>query len=166
MTKAQGKVTYAKSSGASYFTVNKTTGKVTAKKGTPAGSHKVGVKATAAGNANYKAGSATKTFTVKVNKAANPVKVKAKSPSVTFSKSKARTVAANKAFTATKAQGTVTYKKASGDAKLKISKQGKVTVAKGAKKGKHTMKVNVTAAGNKNYAAKTVRAVKLTVTVK
>ena len=60
----------------------------------------------------------------------------------------------------------MTYKKAGGDGKVTINKKGKVTVAKGAKKGKHVIKVNVKAAGNSNYAAKTVKKVKLSVTVK
>ena len=166
VSKAQGKVTYTKASGAKYFTVNKSNGKVTVKAKTPVGSYKVGIKATAQGNANYKSGFVTKTFTVKVKKAANPIKVKAKAPSVKYNKKKAVTIVAKKTFSVSKAQGTVTYKKASGDAKVTISKSGKVTVAKGAKKGKHVIKVNVKAAGNSNYAAKTVKNVKLTVTVK
>ena len=50
-----------------YFKINKTTGKVTVKKGLKKGKYKLKVKVKAAGNANYKA-SATKTvtFTVKV----------------------------------------------------------------------------------------------------
>ena len=66
VTKAQGKVTYAKvASGSSkYLTVNKTTGKVFVAKGTPKGTYKIKVKVTAAGNANYKA--LSKTVTVKV----------------------------------------------------------------------------------------------------
>ena len=141
---------------------------MTAKAGTPAGSYKVGIKATAAGNANYKQKSVTKTLTVRVKKAANPMvaKAKVKSYSVKYNKAKATTIGASKVFSVSKAQGTVTYKKASGDAKVAISKSGKVTVAKGAKKGKHVIKVNVKAAGNSNYAAKTVKKVKLTVTVK
>ena len=65
-TKApQGKVTYAKASGSSAaLTINKTTGKVTVRKGTKKGTYTIKVKVTAAGNANYKAGS--KTLTCKV----------------------------------------------------------------------------------------------------
>jgi hypothetical protein len=166
VSKAQGAVTYAKSSGAKYFSVNKTTGKVTVAAKTPAGTYKVGMKVTAAGNANYKAKAVAKTLTITVKKATNPMSVKAKSCSVAYSKSKARTIAAKKAFTVSKAQGKVTYKKASGDAKVTVSKTGVITVAKATKKGKHTVKVNVTAAGNGNYATKTVKNVKLTVIVK
>lgn len=50
-----------------YFSVNKTTGKVTVKKGLKKGNYKVAVKVKAAGNGNYKAsGYKTVTFTVKV----------------------------------------------------------------------------------------------------
>jgi len=63
--KAQGKVTYAKVSGSSSaLTVNKTTGKVTVKKGTKKGTYTIKIKVTAAGNANYKA--LTKTIACKI----------------------------------------------------------------------------------------------------
>ena len=61
----QGKMTYTKSSGSKKITINKTTGKVTVKKGLKKGTYKVKVKVKAAGNANYKA-SAVKTVTFKV----------------------------------------------------------------------------------------------------
>ena len=55
------------------------------------------------------------------------------------------------------AQGKVTYKKASGSAKLSIGKStGKITVKKGTKKGTYKLKVKITAAGSTNYAAATV----------
>jgi hypothetical protein len=64
--KAQGKVTYAKVAKGSdkNLTINKTSGKITVKKGTKKGVHKLVVKVTAAGNGNYKAGS--KTVTVRI----------------------------------------------------------------------------------------------------
>ena len=62
------------------------------------------------------------------------------------------TFTAKKAFTVKKNQGKVTYKKASGNSKITVSKAGKVTVKKGLKKGKtYSIKVKVTAAGNANY---------------
>ncbi len=66
VAKAQGKLTYAKvvNGSSAALTVNKTTGKVTVKKGTKKGTYTIKVKVTAAGNANYKAGS--KTITCKV----------------------------------------------------------------------------------------------------
>ena len=58
-------------------------------------------------------------------------------------------------ITTKKAQGTVTYavKSAASKKAITVSKKGVVTIAKGAKTGKYV--VSVTAAGNKNYKAKT-----------
>jgi endo-1,4-beta-xylanase len=64
VSKAQGKVTYAKKGGNKKITVNKKTGKATVKKGLAKGTYKVKVKVTAAGNANYKKASKTITFKV------------------------------------------------------------------------------------------------------
>ena len=51
-----------------------------------------------------------------------------------------------------KGQGTMTYIKKSGNAKITIAKKtGKVTVKKGLKKGTYKVKVKVKAAGNTNY---------------
>ena len=64
-----------------------------------------------------------------------------------------------KAMTVSKAQGTVTYKKISGNSKLTVNtKTGKITAKKGIKKGTYAVKVKVKAAGNGNYKslAKTV----------
>ena len=61
----QGKMTYTKASGNKKIVINKTTGKVTVKKGLKKGTYKVKVKVKAAGNTNYKA-SAVKTVTFKV----------------------------------------------------------------------------------------------------
>ncbi len=68
---ARGTVTYAKVSVskkkyAKKFTVSKTTGSITVKKGVKKGKYAVKVRVTAAGNANYKAGSKTVTVTVRV----------------------------------------------------------------------------------------------------
>ena len=61
VSKQQGKVTYTKvaSGSSAALTVNKTTGKVTVRKGTKKGTYTIKIKVTAAGNANYKAGSKT-----------------------------------------------------------------------------------------------------------
>ena len=64
VTKAQGKVTYAKVSGNKRFKINKTTGKITVKKKTKKGTYYLKFKVTAAGNKNYKA--KAKTVTMKV----------------------------------------------------------------------------------------------------
>ncbi len=88
---------------------------------------------------------------------ANPMKVKAKTVKA---KAKKKTVIKKaKAFVIKGAQGKVTFKKMSGNKKIKVSKAGKVTVKKGLKKGKtYKVKVLVSAAGNAQYKpmAKTV----------
>ena len=59
----------------------------------------------------------------------------------------------------TSGNGKLTYKKVSGNKKIKVSKAGKVTVKKGLKKGKtYKVKVRITAARTSSYkkAAKTV----------
>ena len=87
---------------------------------------------------------------VTVNKGTNPLTAKGKT--VKASSKKKMTFTAKKAFTVKKNQGKVTYKKASGNSKITVSKAGKVTVKKGLKKGKtYSIKVKVTAAGNANY---------------
>ena len=63
VSKAQGKVTYKKSSGNKNITVS-SSGKITIKKGLKKGTYKIKVNVKAAGNANYK--SKTKTVTVKI----------------------------------------------------------------------------------------------------
>lgn len=63
--KGQGATTYTKAGGNKKITINKTTGKVTVKKGLKKGAYQVKVKVTAGGNTNYKA-SAEKVVTIKV----------------------------------------------------------------------------------------------------
>ncbi len=60
----RGKLTYAKVSGSSALTINKTTGKITVKKGTRKGTYTIRVKVTAAANANYNAANVTKIIKV------------------------------------------------------------------------------------------------------
>ena len=66
VSKAQGKVTYAKTSGNKKITVNKKNGNITVAKGLKKGTYKIKIKITAAGNSTYKAGSKTVTVTIKV----------------------------------------------------------------------------------------------------
>jgi rRNA maturation protein Nop10 len=158
VSKNQGKVTYAKASGSAAFAVNKTTGKVTIKKGTKKGTYTIKIKVTAAGNANYKAGSKTIACKVVVaDKYTNPMAVSAvaRTAKLATLKKQAVTVAAPLKF-ATKAQGKVTYAKASGSAAFAVNKTtGKVTIKKGTKKGTYTIKIKVAAAGNTSYKAAT-----------
>ena len=60
----KGKLTCTKVSGSNVLTVNKTSGKLTVKKGTKKGTYSAKIKVTVAGTTNYKA--LTKTVTVKV----------------------------------------------------------------------------------------------------
>ena len=66
VTKAQGTKTFKKLSGNAKITVNKTTGKLTVKKGLKKGTYKVKVRVTAKGNKNYKSGYKDVTVTIKV----------------------------------------------------------------------------------------------------
>ena len=108
----------------------------------------------------------TKTETLaKLPKKANTLTLKAKKPSVKYSKLKKKnqTIALKNAISVSKAKGTVTYTKSSGNKKITVSKAGKITVKKGLKKGTYKVKIIVTAAGNSSYksGSKTV-----TVTIK
>ena len=122
----------------------------------------------AAAGDNYKK-SAVKTVTVKVNKAANTLKVKGKTAAVKYKKvkKKAQSLKVTKLIKVTrKGQGKLSYAKTSGNKKITINKKtGKVTVKKGLKKGTYKVKVKVTASGNAKYK-KTAKAVTFKVKVK
>ena len=61
----------------------------------------------------------------------------------------------NQTFTIkTDATGDVTFKKVSGDKKITVAKNGKVTVKKGLKKGTYTLKVKVTGKNIKTTTGK------------
>ena len=62
----KGTLTYAKTAGSSAFTVNKTNGKITVKKGLKKGTYKIKVKISSKATANYNAGTKTVLVTVKV----------------------------------------------------------------------------------------------------
>mgnify|MGYP004676470059 CR=1 FL=1 len=64
--KSKGKVTYSKASKSSRLILNKTTGKITVKKGTKRGTYKLKVKVSAAGNSNYKSRYKIVTVTIRV----------------------------------------------------------------------------------------------------
>ena len=91
----------------------------------------------------------------------NTMNASGKSVKVKYSRLKKKTqkIPQKKAFSVSKAKGTVTYKLVKKDKKAKnkitVSKKGVVTVKKGLKKGKYTIYVNVTAAGNSLYAPMT-----------
>ena len=131
---------------AKYLTVTKN-GKVTVKKGAPAGIYTVTVSA--AETANYQA--ASKEVTVKVNKTSQKVSAKVSSKTI-----KSKQIAKkNASFTiGANGKGKLTYKVTStpknGAKYISVNKNGKVTVKKKAPKG--TYKITVTAAGNATYA--------------
>ena len=125
-----------------------------------AGSYKITVKM----KGNY---SGSKTVTYTITKKANPLKVTAKSASVSLAKlNKAnQSLAISKTVTIkTKGQGAMEYVKKSGSAKIKINRtSGKITVSKGLKKGTYTVKITVKAKGNANYKAS--KAIPLTIKI-
>ncbi len=126
-----------------------------------AGTAKVIIK----GIGNY-GGSITKTFTIK--KDANPMTATGKVVSLKYSKVKKakQAIARKKAITVSKAKGTVTYAKASGNSKIVVNKTtGNITVKKGLKKGTYKVKIKVTAAGTTNYK-KLTKVVTVTIKVK
>ena len=89
-----------------------------------------------------------------IDKAKNTLKVTAKTAKVKYSKLKSanQTVARKSVLTVTGGKGTITYTKMNGPTKITINKStGKVTVKKGLKKGTYKVKVNIKAAGTKNY---------------
>ena len=114
--------------------------------------------------------SVSKTVVITVNKAANPLKVKAKTVKVKFSKlkKKAQTLKVTQVVKFTKkGQGTLTYKKVKGNKKITINKKtGKVTIKKGLKKGTYKVKVKIKANGNANYNASAFKTVTFKIKIK
>ena len=100
-------------------------------------------------------------------KQAQPMRVTTKTVKVKYKKlkKKKQTIPADKAFSVKGNKGSVTFKKISGDKKIKISKNGKITLKKGLKKKTYKVKVKITAAGNSLYA-KGSRTVTLKIRVK
>ena len=119
------------------------------------------------GKGSYE-GTITKTFMI--NKAKNPITVMTAAKTVKRSKLK-KAKQTVKPITISKAQGKVTYKLTSVPKVLgklvKINTKGRITISKWtkAKKGVYTIKVTVSAKGNKNYKSKSTTK-KLTIKVK
>ncbi len=152
-----GKVTYA------YYSDAKCTKSVKAANVKAAGTYYV--KATLAADANHKAATSA-AVKLTIAKAAQPMAAKVVARTASFKTLKSKSVTVTVPLSVTKAQGKLTYAKVSGDACLTINKTtGKVTVKKGTKKGTYTIKIRVSAAGNKNYKAGT-KTVDCKVTVK
>ena len=86
----------------------------------------------------------------------NSLYVKGKTAKVKYRKlrKKKQTLARSKVLVVGGADGTVSYKKLSGNKKISInSKTGKVTIKKKLKKGTYKVKVRVSASGDYNYAS-------------
>ena len=126
---------------------------------------------TEAGEMTYKCmvcGEILKTEEIaKLAKKANTLSAKGKTVTLKAKslKKKNQTVKLAKAITVKNAKGAVTFKKSSGNKKITVAKNGKITVKKGLKKGTYKVKVKVTAAGNKEYKA-AVKTVTVTIKVK
>lgn len=107
------------------------------------------VKASVAADLYYKAAtSAVAKLTIK--KAYNDIYVGPASKTLRYSKSKKLTFT-EKATVYEKAA--VTFAKVKGDRKITITKAGKVTIAKGLKRGKYSLKLKVKSAATRNYLA-------------
>lgn len=104
-------------------------------------------------------------FTIK--KAPNTLRAAGKKPGVSASvlKKKKVVLSRSKAIQVTGAKGKVTCKKITGSKKITVSSNGRITLAKGLKKGTYRIKVKVTAAGNSIYDKKS-KTVTVTITVK
>lgn len=154
VSKAKGSVTFKKTKGTSKIKVSKK-GVITVKKGLKKGTYKIKVKVTAKGNSSYKAGSKTATVTIKVQGSKNPITVTGKTVTVSGDDlaSADQVISRSQAITVSKAAGTVTYAKKSGDSNITVnSKTGAITVKSGIETGKtYNVTVSVTAAGNKKY---------------
>ncbi len=111
-----------------------------------------------------------KSITWKINKAKNPLTIKAKKAKVIYSKLKKKnqTLSVTKVIKFTgKGQGKMIYTKISGNKKIIIKKTtGKVTVRKGLKKGIYKIRVRVRAFGNANYKASAWKKVAVMIIVK
>ena len=98
--------------------------------------------------------------TVQKDKIENPMKASGKTVKVKYSRLKKKTqkIWEAQVFKVVDKEGFVTYKLAKKDKKAKnkitVSKDGTVTVKKGLKKGKYTIKVKAIAAGTEAYSPK------------
>ena len=158
-TTGDGKLTYSSSNKAVAAVSAK--GVVTGKK---AGKAKITI--TAAATDSYE--KATKAITVTVKKA-NTLAVKAQTKVLKASTLKTKAVAFNAAVIAKKGEGTTSYAKKAVTKKytkyVTVSSKGKITVKKGAPKGKCALVLNVKAAGNATYMPAT-KAAKVTIAIK
>ena len=88
----------------------------------------------------------------------NPLAIKGKTANVKYSETRNKSVSltVSKAMKISKAKGSLTYKKKSGNKNITINKKtGKITVKKGINRSFYTVTVAVKAAGNKTHSSVT-----------
>lgn len=152
-TNGDGKLTYS-SSNANVATVD-SAGKVTIK---GAGTANITISASATDLSK----AASKTITLTVNKAANPLAVTAKDPAAFKFGTAKRTIA--NPLASTGAQGTVTYSKSSGSKYFTVASNGVITAKAKTPAGTYSLGITAKATGNANYnAASVTRTVKVTI---
>lgn len=133
-------------------------------------------------NNNIKVGTATITFTgkgnycdtitrvFKINKAKNPLVVKARTATVRYSKLKDKNLTLDRKKVINikkKGQGKMNYRRISGNQKITINKKtGKITVKRGLGKGTYKVKVKVWAGGNASYKASDKKKLTIKIIVK
>ncbi|MBQ9002906.1 MAG: hypothetical protein IJ087_13730 [Eggerthellaceae bacterium] len=118
---------------------------------------------TIAGKGNY---IGSKTVDFAIGKTVNTMKASANKVTVKSGAKKLKksvSVSQATAFSVSDAKGSVKFTKRSGNAKIAVSKAGKVTMKKGLKNGTYKVKVDVRAAGDTRHAPLTKT---LTLTVK
>nr|MCR5652876.1 hypothetical protein [Ruminococcus sp.] len=173
ISKAKGvvKVTKVKSGTTSSIyskaSVNSKTGAITLKKGTyKAGTYKIKLSVTAAGNTSYSAKTVTKTATIKIlGKSANPMEVSTQFKDIKLGALK-KSSKTYKLVSTKKAKGKVTFKKVKKGTTSSIfknitvnKKNGAIKLKKGSyKKGIYEIVVKVTAKGNDDYKSKSIKA--------
>ncbi|MDO4806642.1 MAG: DUF6273 domain-containing protein [Coriobacteriales bacterium] len=106
---------------------------------------------TVLGKGNY---AGTQKVTFAIAKAANPIVAKAVTRTAKLAKTSKGSVTVARPLTISNAKGKVTYVRVATGSSKRLSvdkKTGKVTVAKGTKKGTYKVKIKVAAAGTDNY---------------
>ena len=104
----------------------------------------------------------------KINRKAGSITIKAKKKTFTAKYNVKTTIKRTKAFKVTKnlSKGKVTYFKKSGDKKIVIAKNGKITVKKGLKKKTYKVKVYAKSAAKGNYNAAQSKTITIKIKVK
>lgn len=154
ISNAKGTVTYAKKSGNNKITINRSTGKITVKKGLGKGTYKLRVNVKASGNSSYKAKTVTVTVTIKVVTASNPMTVSANPVNLTVDDvaTEDAEISLADAVDVEKAKGTVTYKMTIGSEGISVDpSSGRITVDQGLAPGTYKVEIKVRASGNSKY---------------